>query len=79
MFLPLARATGSVSFHLRQFGVMDEVDFFLAALVRIRYPSVAAHSKGSNGRGIVIFRNCVRPPAFVRIIGPTDVPLGQWP
>jgi len=45
----------------------------------IRYPSVAAHARGTVGCGLVIFRNGVRAPAFVRIIGPTDIPLGQWP
>lgn len=40
----------------------------------IRYQS--AVSKGAN---IVVFRDCVRSPDYVKILGPTRKPLGQWP
>lgn len=40
----------------------------------IRYPS--AVSKGAN---VVIFRDCVRKPDYVKILGSTNKPLEHWP
>ena len=45
----------------------------------IRYPSKAAALSGKSGANMVIFRDCVRPPDSVRILGPTSVPLQEWP
>jgi len=38
----------------------------------IRYPSAAT---GKGGLNLVIFRDCVSPPDFVNILGPTRKPL----
>jgi hypothetical protein len=45
----------------------------------IRYPSKAAAIQGTAGINFVIFRNCVRAPDSVRILGPTSKPLQKWP
>lgn len=45
----------------------------------IRYPSDAARAAGLTGFNIVIFRDCVRKPDFVRILGPMTKPLQKWP
>lgn len=41
----------------------------------IRYPSAA----GGQGVNLVIFRDCVSAPDFVKILGPTRKPLQKWP
>lgn len=43
----------------------------------IRYPSAAAGSR--RGVNLVIFRDCVAAPDYVRILGPTRKPLQKWP
>jgi RES domain-containing protein len=45
----------------------------------IRFPSEAARLKGCAGANVVIFRDCVRRPDFLRILGPTRKPLQHWP
>ena len=45
----------------------------------IRYPSKAAALSSKAGANIVIFRDCVRAPDSVRILGPTNAPLHVWP
>ena len=45
----------------------------------IRFPSKAAAIGGPAGINFVIFRSCVRSPDVVRILGPTNKPLQEWP
>lgn len=45
----------------------------------IRFESDAARAAGFTGFNLVIFRDCVRSPDFVKILGPTKKPLQQWP
>lgn len=45
----------------------------------IRYPSHALALRGQVGAGIVIFRDGLHSPDFVRILGPGKKPLQQWP
>jgi hypothetical protein len=45
----------------------------------IRYPSKAAVAYGKAGVNFVIFRDCVRAPDSVRILGPARKPLQKWP
>jgi len=45
----------------------------------IRYPSAAAFADGSKGSNIVIFRACLDKKDSVRILGPKDRILAQWP
>jgi hypothetical protein len=45
----------------------------------IRYYSQAAARKDVAGANIVIFREALRAPEFVHIIGPAKKPLQQWP
>ena len=45
----------------------------------IRFPSQAANSQGFAGANVVIFRDCVRRPDRVHILGPTKKPLQTWP
>ena len=45
----------------------------------IRYPSRFAAVRGSTAINLVIFRDCIRPPDFVKILGPTKKPLQKWP
>jgi hypothetical protein len=45
----------------------------------IRYVSDAARAAGFAGVNLVIFRDALRKPDFVRILGPTKAPLEQWP
>ncbi len=45
----------------------------------IRYPSKAAAASGQPGINLVIFRDCVRSPESVRILGPSAKPLQEWP
>ncbi|MEW6160454.1 MAG: RES family NAD+ phosphorylase [Verrucomicrobiota bacterium] len=45
----------------------------------IRFPSDAAKAAGFVGTNVVIFRDCVRKPDSVRILGPTKKPLQEWP
>ena len=44
----------------------------------IRYPSRAAEALGRNGTNMVLFRDAIRAPDFVRILGPKDQVLQQW-
>jgi RES domain-containing protein len=48
-------------------------------LSAIRFASDAARAAGFTGFNIVIFRDCVRSPDYVKILGPTKKPLDQWP
>ncbi len=45
----------------------------------IRYPSKAAAAHGLAGTGFVMFRDCVRAPDWVRILGPASKALQKWP
>ncbi len=45
----------------------------------IRYTSKAAVASGQPGMNLVIFRDCVRPPESVRILGPSAKALQEWP
>ncbi len=45
----------------------------------IRFPSDAARASGFTGFNLVIYRDAVRSPDFVKILGPTAKPLRQWP
>jgi len=45
----------------------------------IRFPSDAARTAGFSGFNIVIFRDCVHTPDFVKILGPTRKALQKWP
>ncbi len=50
-----------------------------AVVSAIRYPSDAARMEGFAGANVVIFRDCVRRPDYVHILGPTKKPLQKWP
>src|SRR3954468_12820123 len=43
------------------------------------FPSAAAREAGFRGKNIVIFRDSIRRPDSVQIIGPTKSPLQHWP
>jgi RES domain-containing protein len=45
----------------------------------IRYPSDAARVHRFPGHNLVIFRDCVRRPNFVRVLGPGKKRLQSWP
>jgi RES domain-containing protein len=45
----------------------------------VRFPSDAACADGFKGFNLVIFRDCIRAPDYVKILGPTKKPLDQWP
>ena len=45
----------------------------------IIFPSAAAKEAGFTAKNIVIFRDKVRRPDFVKVIGPTTKPLQRWP
>jgi RES domain-containing protein len=45
----------------------------------IIFPSAAAREANFRGKNIVIFRDSIRRPDFVKIIGPTKAPLQRWP
>ena len=45
----------------------------------IRYPSDAAKAAGHAGSNVVIYRNNVRKPDSVRILGADKKPIGKWP
>jgi RES domain-containing protein len=45
----------------------------------IHYPSDAAAASGRPGTNLVIFRNKVVAPDYVRILGPDKRPLQTWP
>jgi hypothetical protein len=49
------------------------------SVAAIRFPSDAARTKGFAGANVVIFRDCVRRPDLVHILGPTKKPLQKWP
>jgi RES domain-containing protein len=49
------------------------------AVTAIRFPSDAARAKGFAGANVVIFRESVRRPDHVHILGPTKKPLQKWP
>jgi RES domain-containing protein len=44
----------------------------------IRFPSVSAHVAGPEGANVVIFRDSIRHPSRVEILGPGKVPLQTW-
>jgi len=45
----------------------------------ICYPSKAAAGRGQAGVNFVVFRDCVKHPDSVEILGPTSKPLQKWP
>lgn len=45
----------------------------------IRYRSIAASKMGETGCNLVIFKRCLNPPDFVRVLGPFHKPLQAWP
>lgn len=45
----------------------------------IRYPSNAAEAIGKPGNNVVIFRDSIRKPDFVCIVGPRGKTLQEWP
>lgn len=45
----------------------------------IRFASEAARAVSQSGFNVVIFRDAVRRPDFVQILGPTKKPLQKWP
>lgn len=45
----------------------------------IRYPSNAAEAIGKLGNNLVIFRDSIRKPDFVCILGPSGKTLQEWP
>jgi RES domain-containing protein len=45
----------------------------------VRYPSDAARANGFSGHNMVIFRDCLRRPSYVRVLGAAKKPLQQWP
>jgi RES domain-containing protein len=45
----------------------------------IIFPSAAANEAGFQGKNIVIFRDSVRRPDSIKIIGPTKRSLQRWP
>jgi hypothetical protein len=45
----------------------------------IRYPSVAGLKCGIAGFNIAIFKSNVRLPEYVRILGPTQKSIQDWP
>ncbi len=49
------------------------------AVAAIRFPSDAARVHGASGFNVVIFRNGVKAPDRVHILGPTKEPLQKWP
>jgi RES domain-containing protein len=49
------------------------------AIAAIRFPSDAALKMGFAGANVVIFRDCLRRPDRVHILGPTKKPLQRWP
>lgn len=48
-------------------------------IAAIRFPSDAAAARGQAGVNFVVFRDCVRAPDSVEILGPTSKPLQKWP
>ena len=49
------------------------------SVTALRFPSDAARMKGFAGANVVIFRDCVRRPDHIHILGPTKKPLQKWP
>jgi RES domain-containing protein len=45
----------------------------------IRYPSDATRETGGGGVNVVVFRDSVRHPDRVEILGPSKQPLQSWP
>jgi RES domain-containing protein len=45
----------------------------------ILFPSAAAREAGFKGENIVIFRDSIKRPDLVHILGPTKTPLQKWP
>ena len=48
-------------------------------IAAIRFPSEAMRMTGKSGFNVVIFRDCLNAPDFVRIIGPTRKAIQEWP
>jgi RES domain-containing protein len=57
----------------------DAVAINTHGISAIRYPSDAARRAGKTGFNVVIFRDCVKPPDYVRILGPDGATLQEWP
>jgi len=49
-----------------------------ARVSAIRYPSDAAHETGATGANVVVYRNSVRKPDRIDILGPRKEPLQSW-
>ena len=45
----------------------------------VRFPSQVTAKHGQKGVNLVIFRDCVKKPDSVCILGPTRKPLQRWP
>jgi RES domain-containing protein len=52
-----------------------DTQFFCAIL----FPSAAAKEAGFRGKNLVVFRDSVKRPDFIRVLGPTKRPLQKWP
>ena len=50
----------------------------LGTFSAIRYPSDAARAYRFAGKNMVVFRQCVRRPLFVRVLGPWKKTLQSW-
>lgn len=50
-----------------------------SSISAIRYPSDAAQAAAQMGRNFVIYRNNIKRPDSLRILGPDKKPLGKWP
>src|SRR5439155_4872584 len=59
--------------------LLGEIVSHEGLITAIRFPSDAARSKRFSGANVVIFRDCVRRPDYVRILGPGKKPLQRWP
>jgi RES domain-containing protein len=45
----------------------------------ILFPSAAAKEAGFQGKNLIVFRDSIKRPDFVRVLGPTKRPLQKWP
>jgi RES domain-containing protein len=50
-----------------------------ARVTAIRYPADASYAAGAEGVNVVVFRESVRSPDRVEILGPGKDPLQSWP
>jgi RES domain-containing protein len=74
LWLPWQRAKSPTNAQLLGLAVSKQ-----ATISAIRFASDAAHVAGFVGFNVAIFRNCVRPPDIVRILGATRKSLQRWP